>query len=357
MAPRPPAEASLAALRARVEGVPEVLARTLAEPLSVPASWQGMPVVTTGIGLAEGPARWLVEVLSAAGRPARFVPLSAFAAGGATAPGALLVVFSQGLSPNASIALACRRAFAATALVTAIAPGDQDQPAGQVRELIAGGVWVFTHPGGREDGFLLRVQGPAAATLVAARLAAALGAEAAPGAEVVEATRSAARRSAAAVGDLGGWPDLAIRAALVGAAGYVAVAHGLAWKWMEGLWLQAPPLWDVLQLVHGPFQAFHGRPLVVVALEREGAPAERELFDRLARILPTHQCLMRLRATLSGPLSVLDHGAQLDHLILRLLEAAPPRDLGAWPGRGEDGPLYDLAVPLTGSGGGSPTRS
>ena len=75
-------------------------------PLSDPA---GRRYLVTGIGVSEGPARCLVSLLARGGRCAVFLPLSAFAEG--PPPGAwdTLVLFSQGLSPNAQIALSFAR--------------------------------------------------------------------------------------------------------------------------------------------------------------------------------------------------------------------------------------------------------
>jgi len=142
-------------------------------------------------------------------------------------------------------------------------------------------------------------------------------------------------------------PPLALlgRVAFVTAGGYGDACRGLAWKWMEGLWTDEPPLWDVLQAAHGPLQQFWEREMTLIALC--GPPGKAEpLFDRLESVLhPSRHRLVRLHATAPGALAVFEHGAALDRLMVTALEASP-RDLSRWPAQGADGPLYGLARPL-----------
>jgi hypothetical protein len=123
----------------------------------------------------------------------------------------------------------------------------------------------------------------------------------------------------------------------VTAGSYLALAHGLRWKLLEASGIPDPPVWDVLQFAHGPFQQMYGRPMLLCALECPGAAP---LFDRLERILvPGRHALVRLAATLPAPWCWFEHDAQLNALTLALL-AARPVDLARWPGQGADGELY-----------------
>jgi creatinine amidohydrolase len=273
---------------------------------------------------------------------ATFAPLSAFVGEAPRALGETLVVFSQGLSPNARLALERAPSFARAILFTSVqggAAGAHDDAARAARERFerAGGHAIVLPPE-REDGTLVRVLGPSAAMLAAALWSgAASTADLAP---LEDALASAPERALAASADVDD-AALARRVAFVTAGGYGEHCHAARNAWLESLCVAEPPSWDVLQIAHGPFQEFWQEELLLVALERENA-AERELFDRLAQMLaPERHALVRLRSSLAPGVSALDHVAQTHELLCRALRARP-RDLSAWPGRGRDGALYDV---------------
>ncbi len=303
--------------------------RALAAPLVLPRDlgthrrW-----ITTGVGASEGPARFLAAILRGEGVLADFAPISAFAE--AAPPADACVVFSQGLSPNARIPLARASSYARTLLVSAAEVGD------------SAGAFVVRHGPAVEDGLLLRVVGPAAATAVALRLASAIAhktnghAFAAP--ELGGALASACKRALAALGDLEPAALFDV-AGLVASGSEAALFEGLRHKLLEGLGCAHPPLWDVCALVHGPLQSFYERDAVLLLLERTDAAGD--LHDRLMRVLLPRHRVVRLRSALRGPLAALDFDLQLDHLVVAAL-AARPRDLVEWPGKGRDGALYEL---------------
>jgi hypothetical protein len=293
-------------LRARLAELPKCLRRV--REVCAPIEPSGSFVVT-GIGASEGPARAMATLVRGA-----FVPLSAFVDGAPDAD--TLVVFSQGLSPNARLALSRASTYRRSFLFTS------------ARDATFAGKIVVLPPE-REDGTLVRVLGPTSALL-----AAAIASGAAGDVEPLFAALSAPRAIAVDEERLFG------RVAFVTAGGHGELCHGARNAWLEALCTPEPPMWDVLQIAHGPFQEFFESEILLVALERDGA--ERELFDRLERMLvPERHRLVRLRSSLSPALAAIDHVTQVHELVCRAL-AARPRDLGAWPGSGRDGPLYDL---------------
>ena len=321
-------------LRARVEAIPAMLRAWL--PTALPrvpdALLRADPWVVTGVGASEGPARVLASELRRAGRRAEFTPLSTFAPGRWSArdvdPRSALVVVSQGLSPNATLALNARSAYAASALVTA---------AREVPDVTL----ALRHPPDDEGGLLLRVQGPVAATLCALRLVESL----APGSTtltrgVIEAIPDAYAR-ALDEGD-GVEPVRGEHLALITTRGGYDLAHGLRWEWLEGPGGVDPPVWDVLQFAHGPFQLVADERATLVALEHADDPGGSALVDRLSELLdPSRHRLLRFRASLPGAAGFFEHDARWSRLVTATL-AARPRDLVDWPGRGRDHALYDL---------------
>jgi creatinine amidohydrolase len=336
-----------------------------------------LPFVITGIGTSEGPARLLAHLLiEHAGAAACFVPLSVFAGamlGEPVGGAAVLVVFSQGLSPNAQLALTQSARFAAVVVYTSVAATDA-----RVVALRARGVTVAVLPPGGaavgsatgvEDQLFLRVLGPAAAQLAAAQLAAAVAerrgqAARLPIAAAVAAAASAQSRTQAALLQLGSelvqrgllttaafdayglgalWqaqPQLPL--ALVTSGGYGELCLGLRWKFLEGAGLSQPVAWDVLQVAHGPLQQTFHQPLLWCALSRGNSPIEQALLVRLQAMLPAHHVLLHLPAELTGPLALFEHDLACNELVLAIRRG---RDwnLLDWPGRLSDGPLYTLA--------------
>lgn len=283
--------------------------------------------VVTGVGGSLGPARHLVALLEERGRRARYLPLSAFAQGApATRGDEALCVVSQGLSPNARLALRHADAFHEAYLVTAISEEDP-----RVSAFVRSGGRVLRHPPTEERGTLLRVVGPAAAlaavgAFVGERL------EAADRSALEGAWRAARAKARALTAK-----ELARPCVLVTTGEHRGVAEGLGLKWVEGLGRPMPPSWDVLELSHGPFHAFYGEEMLLVGL---GPPSP--LDDALERMLvPLRHTFVRFGAELSRHGSRLVAELAANELVLASLRASP-RDLTAWPSMGKDEPLYGL---------------
>jgi creatinine amidohydrolase len=341
--------ASRQLLARRIAQLPTALARCFDVPLQ---ARRPLPrVAITGAGGSEGPARLLQWQLSSQTEvAARFVPLSAFAPG-APSPAARdeqLVVFSQGLSDNARLALARHRDFAAATLFTSTAPDDAAAPgsaAAVVAEAQRDGTEVVHHPPDDEAGLLLRVVGPAAAALAAWRWSSRRWSKRPDAPPALEPLLEAHARGAGMAERL---PTLLGVTALDRPTPIALVSfgvdrdayHGLRWKLLEGLGVPDPPVWDVLQVAHGPFQQFYGQPLLLCALHDPRRPHHRELLARLDDMLvhSRHQ-LVPLASHSDGSYAWFEHDAQVNALLLHQL-ARCPRDLVAWPGKGEDASLY-----------------
>jgi fructoselysine-6-P-deglycase FrlB-like protein len=334
-------------VQARIAMLEGVLARANEEPAQLPTpmlarargSW-----VVTGVGASSGPAKALASTLRGElSLASEYLPLSAFLGDeGRAARGDVLVVFSQRLSPNALLPLARAQSFGERWAVTTL---DPERDAGAAR-LVGHGVRVLLHPPDDERDLFLRLLGPAAATVTALRwvaeLARALGLREPDFARKLGGVPAAVRAAVERAGDAAARvrPALQGRLAFVAAGRALSLASALPLKWIEGVGGLEPPLWDVLGFVHGPLQAMFEEPVALVALE---TPGQRDLFDRLARVIvPGRHTLVRLEATLPPPLCVLEHDAMVSRLVLAALEASP-RDLLEWPGKGADAPLYELA--------------
>lgn len=334
----------------RLAMLPDALRATLAVPCPALSAAPGR-VLATGGGLSEGPARFLVALLVESGVPAEYVPLSEFCAPALPRPADVLVIFSQGLAPNARFPLLHTRAFQRTLLVTSVRP-DEDAPRDDVRRLAAEaqarGVEIVRVPPDDERGLLLRVLGPPIAALAAARLA-------------ISPARAAGRDHSNLLDSIPAIYDRALAAeaapllvdgelapiALVAPGRYAEACHALRWKLLEGLLVPDPLIWDVLQVAHGPFQSFYDRRHTLIVLERAAATHEAPLIAKLAEVLvPDRHRLHHLPSSLPGALAYFEHDAHLD-AHLRATLRAHPVPLDAWPGQGKDGPLYEIAPAIS----------
>lgn len=315
---------SRALVAERVARVPARIASAAespALPLLAAARW-----TVTGVGGSEGPARLLAHRLARAGQAARFVACSHFALPGNLDATGGLVVFSQGLSPNARGALAVRHGFFPRVVVTAVearAEGSDAERflAAQLRD----GTHRIPHGPAREGELLVRLEGPAEATVRALQLAAHIS------------DQPMARLRVAGLPEVPPLP--AGRLALVGAGDTPAWLHGQRWKLLEGLGLPDPPVYDVMQVAHGPLQQFYEEPMTLLAVVQ--TPAEQPLFERLGQVLRDHHELRVI--TLEAPLPQGWPQLELwfDALLLATLKERP-RDLIAWPGKDSDAELYAL---------------
>lgn len=366
----PRRQASADHLQRRIEQLPAELSAALSllqhRPPIPPLSPEDAPIWVSGGGMSEGPARFLCALLTERGLPAEYLPLSEFVASqlqltpinppAAAAPGArpprcgTLVLFSQGLAPNARFPLLHHLRFRRCVLVTGVQPQTAAQaplPARIAASAQAAGVQVLTLPPAEEEGLLLRVISPAVHCLAAAYLAGVAPStlDALPAIYAQDAPPLSLR-----LGE--GLPPVA----LVAGGRYLPACFGLRWKILEGLHLPDPPIWDLLQVAHGPLQSIWRRPHTLLLLSRAGLAHEASLWPRLAQVFaaPQHQLVSLLATRLPGSLAYFEHDAQLNGLIVEALRgenrasrSAPSQpeaiDLIDWPGRGSDGPLYGLA--------------
>lgn len=353
-------DAGLALLRERRAALPALIrgAAGCEDPELGVAAARVRRFLVTGIGSSAGHARFLASVLAEELQlPARFVPTSAVARD----PGgddAVLLVFSQGLSPNACTALARAGRWARAVLVSGVQPGDGERGE-RLARVCAAGVRLVSLPEAlaAESGTLLRVAGPLVGYVVALAVARSLARELGqmpealvfPVDRVCEALAAAPDRAARAFPESPLPFAPGVRLGLLASGGYAERATNLGTKIQEGLLLPAPPCWDLLEFAHGPFQELYDGEAWWVALARSDAAHEPELLARLRAMLPARHRLRELRAELPGPLAIFEHEAQWNELVLRGIEE---RGIAAaeWPGRGRDAPLYDVGSELAAAG-------
>ncbi len=328
------------------------------EPGAIAAALPEAPpgaVVTSGAGSSLEHARLLASLLAGElGIPARCAPPSALLAPpGPRERDALLVVFSQGLSPNGRALLGHAEAWRSVLLVTGAPPGPEaPERAEALARLERAGVRRLHLPAPPETGLLLRVIGPLLGAWAAIELARALAAQRGdeapwpglPATTVESAVAAASARGRALRASLPGDP---LPGALAILAGPRTAAGGplLARKLLEGLLVPLPPVWDLVDFAHGGFQQLFAERATLLALLPARDEGDGALLARAESMLePERHRVLRLAAALPGPYAVLEHEAIANELLLGALEARAI-DPACWPGRDRDAPLYALAAP------------
>jgi hypothetical protein len=307
---------SLSLLLRRLDELPSALVES--DAVRLPRSLG--PTTTTGIGGSEAPARLLAETLLSRGVPARFLPLSVFALDPPS--GESLVVFSQGLSPNARLSIAAAPRFSSRYVMTSVAPSGGNA----LDAFLEAGFTPVLVPPREERGLLVRVVGPVVAALVALRW----GGVEITGAEAAEAYRRGRARHGAVIEP----------SAMVLAGVSTEGAHLFRWRVLETLLIGDLPTWDVLQIAHGPLQAFHDGDFALLAFEHARSAM---LVDRLAAALsPERHRMQRLRAEApSAACALFELVGALDACLLATLRVRP-RELRLSRFAGIDAPLYGL---------------
>lgn len=307
-------------------------------------------VLATGVGSSEAHARYLVALLRRhTAVPAWFEPLSAFLDPGFPGPSSrdrTLVVFSQGLAPNARLALARRGLFGSVVLATASTVEGQERAgrgdrAGWLQRLSAEGCRMERFPLEEEYSTLVRLVGPLCGFAAAWRLAAS-----------VEGNRLPP--SSTLVDELDAWASSPWPARMLEAIGseldahrdgfVVATGDGLSGcaenvvaKFVEGLYWRGPRVVDLLALAHGHLQQLMARPEPVWVL------GDCALARRAEEVLAGAGLPAR-RVPLPGRVEVAPLAAEL---LLNPVLLGLARRLGVdqvnWPGKGMDGGLYGIS--------------
>lgn len=339
-----------ALLAQRLAQIPTVLSEMLARgSLSLlPATRASQRFVITGTGSSEAHARYLSMLLNLyTDRAASYLPLSGFTEEHLPAfKGKTLIVFSQGVSPNAQIALRRRHQFSHTILFTATKPetarraGKTDR-AELLQQILDDGGELVEFPLAEEYTTLIRFVGPMAGYLACLQFVATLSScrfstpapgailpqlDATPPEELVEAMLHTPERFSRGFN-------------LVTAAPISDFAQNLACKFMEGLFWPCPPISDFLQFAHGPFQQTTAHPHPVIILQGNSA-LEAELVTRSVHMLRDVGLEAFVVHVNAPPLtSIFGFEAALNRLVFRVMTERGVDQVN-WPGKGRDDLLY-----------------
>ena len=337
-------------LAERLASIPAVIADMIDRgPLPLrAATLAARRFIITGTGSSEAHARYLAMLLNLhTDRAAAYLPLSGFTmADPVSFAGATLVVFSQGVSPNAQIALRRKGDFAHCVLFTATTPTaalatGKPERAALLQGIVDAGGELIEFPLAEEYTTLIRFVGPIAGYLAALHFASAyegsrlcLPTKAEllpllnmpPPADLLDAMKRLPSAFSAGFN-------------LVTAAPISDYAQNLACKFMEGVYWPCPPISDFLQFAHGPFQQMNAHPKPVVILQG-GSAIESEMVNRSVRMLREVGLDAFVIRVEGSPLhAIFGFESALNALVFEVMKHLR-MDQVNWPGKGRDDLLY-----------------
>jgi creatinine amidohydrolase len=303
--------------------------------------------VVCGLGSSAAHARYLSYILQRhTAFPASFLPVSAVADLQSVPDGTVLVVISQGLSPNSWLALEKRHLFQDTIVLTAVSEAKaRHYKSAKFCERLAGlhseGVHFLRFPLEAEYDVLIRLVGPMlgyyACLLLAKRLA--------PEAPIdwpQREMRSMLKKSRAKASPMfeTAFDDFDRGMQIVTSYPLSELGTNLCFKVMEGLFCPSPALWNYLDLAHGLLQKIASASLPVWVLE--SADDSTELVDSVVKSLERVGCVpRRITSSFSRDFSIFEFEMLFNHLVVELIKEKGI-DQRNWPGKGADIELYAM---------------
>lgn len=332
----------------RCAAIPDAVAQTLQTTVgALPSHYKGLPVVATGLGSSASAARLLVRLLGERGISASYTPIHRFYCGARMPEPAVLVVFTQGISANARIALQRVAQFAGCILVTSasesgLRAANKHAAADVLLEVERSSGRIVRHPMEDEYTLLPRIIGPVCALVSAIRIADQLSGIDTPTPRLLQdpAQLAAIGPSADSIAD---WADDLMQPIdfhfTTAASEY---AGNLAAKRMECLLLPQPPCRDLFEYAHGPFQTNCASPRRHWVFQSD-TPAENALIEQVLPLFPNG--LRRIVSPLPAPWDIVYYDLFLNPILLHAIRVKDI-DLINWPGKGKDDSAYSIDRPF-----------
>ena len=330
-----------ALLKERIALIPKLAASYYASPvITLPkAIEKAAGLVITGTGSSAAHAKFLCYLLNSNGNfGAEFRPLSAFLSPAqASDKTKHLIVFSQGLSPNARIAIEQRDKFAGLVVCTAVTASGKNELCDKLRQRQ---ITIIEYPLESEYEILLRVVGPFMGYLAALRLFESLtGAPSRALLPLFSGLETMLEKGRTLFAELKGANGLN-PFQLVTSYPLSEFGENLAFKVLEGTFIAAPAVWDLLHFAHGPFQMLNRLPQPIVYCGQQNDPtAPVEALREMASSAKLK--LIEMHSTYSAIEAILEYEMIFNGLVMEAVKSFS-LDQRNWPGKGLDTPIYRL---------------
>lgn len=337
-------------LRDRITQCPEVIQSMLESPIKAKIAELPKQFIVTGIGSSEAHGKFFTDLVNRyTSSNATFLNLSNFYTvlpKTAKEKESILVVFSQGVSPNALLAINQRHLFKQLILFTSTTtPGAKNSHGELVKTLKAEGHLVIQFPLENEYTLLIRIIGPLTGYLAAIQFVNQNWSKSihpCDNKDLISAIRNAHENTPKNVMEaLEGMKKSVI---LLMPAPLCDYAQNLGYKFLEGLFVPMPTIVDYLSFGHGIFQQLVTDPRPIVIF-KENTIESQLLYNRAKQMIKdTKSKTIEITSNLPPPWNVFEYEAILNHLILNGIEKWSIDQI-SWPGKGLDGNLYDIREP------------
>jgi len=326
----------------RTHRLPRLLHEQLEAPRpSLPPDLAEHGLIITGVGSSEAAARYACRLFSEQGVSARFCAYAEFYARSVKSVSTpYLMLFTQGLSPNAEIVLSMRDQFRGVILVTSsTVEGQRSAGKGHradwLEKLVGEGAVLVWHPLENEYEILPRFIGPVCVMAEVCRMVQSVFPEALPDLHLLPALFENVEAPDCSFGTGTGF---------FFTNSTLHYAQNLSCKVMETLMTCAPFLSDALTYSHGPFQV-NCRSAALNVLFTTTEPVEQELTERLLPLFEATGPVQVVTSPVPAPLAVFYYEAFLNRVLEKAL-TTQEIDLVDWPGKGRDGAGYHIQGPL-----------
>lgn len=337
-------------LEKRFEQCSDLIQSILVTPIQPLKKCTGQFIVT-GIGSSEAHARFFTYLINKYGKTktytANFYNLSEFynlKNDTKKYQNSTLVVFSQGLSPNAQLAINQRSIFKKLILFTAT-HGELPNHLAQEKHQ------VIYFPPEKEYDLLLRIQGPLTGYLtILQALKPWINIPHCEDKILMKITQkySNPKSKQAFKNKLNIIKNMKKNSIILLPPSTIEYGQNLAYKFLEGLFFPLPTIVDFLSFAHGYFQQLISNPKPVIILS-DNTFKKTKLYQNTLKLLTSHlgkQWIMEIHSTLPTPWTIFEYEMIFNNLILQGIKKYKINQKD-WPGKGLDGPIYNINKPQT----------
>ncbi|CAF3559379.1 unnamed protein product [Rotaria sp. Silwood1] len=346
----------------RLAQIPPLLLSMLEEilPALSSSTLDAQSFIVTGIGSSEAHARYLTLLINLyTDRQALFIGFTGFQRFTTRfRSNQILILFSQGLSPNAQMIIKYgQQYFPHILLFTSM---DDEQMRRKCPWIEKEKIESIQFPLNNEYTTLIRVIGP-----ICGFLAAILFIQRFTNKHLIEKDNlqtTLIRNTSSSLSLISGYSNL--RQAMIEddnqqfsrgpfhlilSSPLIDVCQNLLYKFVEGLYWSSPTVYDYLQFAHGPFQQLRSltdRSTAIICIVDSSSPLNVELEHRLRQMIDecnkqqqlVHIYTLYLSSS-SIIYSIFELEMKFNQLIFEIMCKRQTQQID-WPGKGQDQPLY-----------------
>lgn len=337
-------------LEDRISKCPEIIQNMMETPIRAKMTERPEHFTVTGIGSSEAHGRFFTDLINRyTTSSATFLNLSNFYTvlpQTAKSKESVLVIFSQGISPNSLLAINQRSSFRNIVLFTSTTTvGSKTTHAELVKTLKTQGHTVIQYPLENEYALLVRVIGPLTGYLAVIQFINRnwnKSIHPCSSSDIVLAIKEAHKNIP--INAIDALEDMKRGSLMLMTAPLCEYAQNLAYKFLEGLFVPMPTIIDYLSFGHGVFQQLVTEPRPIIIF-KENTVESQLLYNRAKPMIEVTQSkTIEFTSNLPPPWNIFEYEAILNCLILHGIKKWSIDQI-VWPGKNLDQGLYNIKDP------------